>query len=89
MRRIEDGVIDKALKGIRRRKVVTVSDTADLLQASSRTARRMLGHWNAYRSYNENGRYYVLPEVARFDPDGLWRYRNIDATDKSQHSCGA
>jgi len=77
MRRTEDRVIDKALKVIRRRKVVTVSDTADLLQASLRTARRLLGQWNAYRSYNENGRYYVLPQVARFDGDGLWRYRTI------------
>ena len=77
MRRIEDRVIDKALKVIRRRKVVTVSDTADLLQASLRTARRVLSQCNAYRSYNENGRYYVLPQVAHFDGDGLWRYRTI------------
>jgi hypothetical protein len=77
MRRIEDRVIDKALKAIRTRRVVTVSDTAGLLQASLRTARRMLSQWNAYRSYNQNGRYYVLPEVARFDADGLWRHREI------------
>lgn len=37
----------------------------------------MLGQCNAYRSYNQNGRYYVLPGVARFDADGLWRYRKI------------
>ncbi len=77
MRRTEDRVIDKALKVIRGRKVVTVPDTAGLLQASARTARRMLSRWNACRSYNQNGRYYVLPEVARFDADGLWRYRKI------------
>jgi len=77
MRRTEDRVIDKALEVIRTRKVVTASDTAGLLQASLRTARRMLSQWNAYRSYNQNGRYYVLPEVARFDADGLWRHRKI------------
>jgi len=54
-----------------------VSDTAGLLQASVRTARRMLGQWNAHRSYNQNGRYYVLPEVARFDADGLWHHHKI------------
>ncbi len=77
MRKTEDRVIDKALEVIRTRKVVTISDTASLLQASLRTARRMLGQYNAYRSYNQNGRYYVLPDVARFDADGLWRYREI------------
>jgi hypothetical protein len=77
MRRTEEEVIDKTLRVIRRRKVVTVSDTADLLQASVRTARRRLGQWNAHRSYNQNGRYYVLPDVARFDTDGLWHYRKI------------
>ncbi len=77
MRRTEDRVIGKALEVIRRRKVVTVSDTAGLLRASLRTARRMLGQWNAHRSYNQNGRYYVLPQVVRFDADGLWRYRKI------------
>jgi len=77
MRRTEDKVIDEALKAIRARKVVTISDTADLLKASLRTARRMLSQWNACRSYNQNGRYYALPQVARFDADGLWRYRKI------------
>lgn len=77
MKKTEDRVIDKALKVMRRRKVVTVSDTADLLQASLRTARRVLSQCNAHRSYNENGRYYVLSEVARFDEDGLWHYRKI------------
>lgn len=77
MKRTEDNVIARALKVIRTRKVVTVPDTADLLDVSVRTARRRLRQWNAHRSYNRNGRYYVLPEVARFDSDGLWRYRKI------------
>jgi hypothetical protein len=77
MRKTEDKVIDKALEVIRRRKVVTVSDTASLLHTSSRTARRILSQWSTYRSYNQNGRYYVLPETARFDADGLWRYRKM------------
>lgn len=77
MRKTEDRVIDEAHQVVRTRKVVTVSDTAGLLEASLRTARRMLSQWKAYRSYNQNGRYYVLAEVARFDADGLWRYRKI------------
>ena len=74
MRKTEDGVLGTALKVIGRRKVVTVLDTSALLQTSPRTARRMLAQWNAHRSYNRNGRYYVLPEVVRFDADGLWRH---------------
>jgi hypothetical protein len=77
MRKTEDKVLDRARKAVRTRKVVTVPDAAALLQASPRTARRTLAAWKACRSYNGNGGYYALPEVACFDADGLWRHRGI------------
>jgi hypothetical protein len=39
------------------------------------TARRRLKAWRAYTSYNRNGRYYTLPEIAQFDDMGLWRHQ--------------
>jgi hypothetical protein len=39
------------------------------------TARRRLKAWRAYTSYNRNGRYYTLPEIAQFDDIGLWRHQ--------------
>ncbi len=69
--------VDKTLKIFRRRKVLTVSDLASLMQCSLITVRRKLKQWNAYTSYNQNGRYYVLPDVPQFNVNGLWRYRDI------------
>ncbi len=68
--------IDKeALGAFRAKKIATVDEIAAFLGASLPTARRRLKAWGAYRSYNHNGRFYVLPAVARFDDNGLWQYR--------------
>jgi hypothetical protein len=69
--------VNTTLKTFRRRKVLTVSDLASLIQCSLITVRRKLKQWNTYTSYNQNGRYYVLPDVPQFDSNGLWRYRDI------------
>lgn len=74
---IQDRTINKALKTLRARKVLTIEELATLLQRSLPTARRRLKAWNTLTSYNKNGRYYVLPDVPRFDSYGLWRYRDI------------
>jgi hypothetical protein len=47
------------------------------LSCSAATARRRLATWGAYTSYNQNGRYYTLPEIADFDDNGLWRYQGV------------
>jgi len=31
----------------------------------------------AYTSYNQNGKYYTLPQVPQFNQHGLWRYKNV------------
>jgi len=40
-------------------------------------ARLKLKQWRTYTSYNQNGRYYALPAVPRFDENGLWHYEKI------------
>ena len=67
----------QALRTFRARRVCTIDELAALLACSVPTARRRLKQWNAHTSYNKNGRYYALPDVVRFDADGLWRYRGI------------
>ena len=69
--------VNKTQKIFRRRKVLTVSDLASLMQCSLITVRRKLKQWGTYTSYNQNGRYYVLPDVPQFDSSGLWCYRDI------------
>lgn len=59
------------------KKIMTLSDIKGLLGCSTRTVQRRLRYWQAYTSYNENGRYYTLGFIARFDQDGLWHYKNV------------
>ena len=65
----------KGLKFLRLKKVVTLAELALHLRCSSRTAQRRLADWRAINSYNRNGGCYALPDIPRFDANGLWRYR--------------
>jgi hypothetical protein len=64
-----------AIKSFKKEKITTVVQLADWLSCSVVTARRRLKSWNAYTSYNLNGRYYTLPGITRFNDIGLWRYQ--------------
>jgi hypothetical protein len=61
----------------RRRKILTLNETARLIGRTVHTARRRLKVWKTYHSYNQNGRYYTLPAVPEFDANGLWRWRGV------------
>jgi len=52
---------------------VTLAALAGQLRCSPRTVRRRLADWQAINSYNRNGSYYTLPEIAQFDANGLWQ----------------
>jgi hypothetical protein len=77
MKRSPSAVSGKGPKAFRRRKVMTLSEVAELVQSSIHTARRRLKQWQVHTSYNQNGRYYALPDVPEFDADGLWRWRGV------------
>ena len=66
-----------ALGNFKSKVVMIVEELAKLLRCSPITARRRLKEWRAYTSYNRNGRFYVLPDIPKFDVNGLWRYRTI------------
>lgn len=65
------------LKQFKAKKVLTIEQLIYLLKCSVITVRRRLKEWKAHTSINKNGRYYVLPEIAVFDNNGLWKYRGI------------
>ena len=65
----------KGVKFFRIKKIVTLAELALHLHCSPRTAQRRIADWQAISSYNRNGRYYTLPDIAAFDANGLWRYR--------------
>ncbi len=76
MARIGSGSCDK-VKFPRIKKVVTLAELALHLHCSRRTVQRRLADWQAISSYNRNGSYYTLPDIPKFDANGLWRYRGV------------
>ncbi|MBA7619028.1 hypothetical protein ES703_26360 [subsurface metagenome] len=68
---------NKALRIFHRSRTMTVIQLADLLECSAPTVRNRLKSWGALTSYNKNGRYYALPNVATFDKNGLWKYKGV------------
>lgn len=65
------------LKSFKKKKVMTIDELTKRMHCSIPTVRRRLKQWHTYTSYNKNGSYYVLKESAKFDQNGLWRYRDI------------
>jgi hypothetical protein len=65
------------LRSWRQKKVLTLADLVQGLQASVRTVRRRLKSWQALASFNFNSRFYTLPQVPQFDAHGLWFYHDI------------
>lgn len=66
---------NKAIQSFKNKKITTVNQLAGWLSCSVVAARRRLKSWKTITSYNLNGRYYTLPEVARFNELGLWQYQ--------------
>jgi len=62
---------------LRIKKVVTLAELALHLNCSRRTVQRRLADWQAISSYNRNGSYYTLPDIPKFDANGLWQYRGV------------
>lgn len=60
----------------RTKKVMTMHELCQLVKQTPRTVQRRLKSWGAISSYNKNGRYYVLPDIPKFDKYGIWRYQN-------------
>jgi hypothetical protein len=69
--------LNRALKQFRAKKVLSLDELVRLLSRSRRTAQRQLKEWGTYTSYNQNGRYYVLPDIPTFDEYGLWKFKDV------------
>jgi len=74
---IDTKKLDFVRATVKRKKIIMLNELVTLLGCSSRTTQVKLKLWKAYTSYNQNGKYYTLPEIPRFDVNGLWRYKNI------------
>lgn len=77
MSAIDTRKLENVRATVKRKKIFMLHELVSLLDCSSRTAQAKLKLWKAYTSYNQNGRYYTLPEIPYFDGNGLWRYKGI------------
>lgn len=77
MRKISQDKIKEAQLVLTRQKVFTFDQLLGILGCSVRSGRSKIKQWQALTSYNQNGRYYTMPSVPRFDSHGLWQYKGI------------
>lgn len=68
---------DAALSIFRKKKILTIEKLSELLHCSNITSRRRLKQWQAFTSYNQNNRYYTLPNIPVFNKMGLWNYQGV------------
>jgi hypothetical protein len=61
----------------KKEKLLVFDKLVNEMRCSGITVRRRLKKWNAITSYNKNGRYYTLPQIAKFDGNGLWCYQKV------------
>ena len=77
MGRLDREKIKAVWHRLEKAKIFNIGELVSLLTCSIPSARLKLKQWQAYTSYNQNGRYYTLPQIPRFDDHGLWRYKNV------------
>ncbi len=77
MTKLREGRLGSVFSVLEDMKVFTLERLVSSLSCSIPTARLKLKQWGAYTSYNQNGRYYTMSTVPRFDNNGLWHYEDI------------
>lgn len=77
MTRLDQDTIKAAWRHLEKIKIFSIGELASVLTCSIPNARLKLKLWQAYTSYNQNGKYYTLPQVPQFNQHGLWRYKDV------------
>jgi hypothetical protein len=77
MSKFSKGKFNSVFKFFENIKIFTLEQLVASLSCSIPTARLRLKQWQAYTSYNQNGRYYAMAGVPRFDENGLWHYKQV------------
>jgi hypothetical protein len=65
------------VEALKKKKILTLKELCEIAKRSPMTVWRILNPLGYHTSFNFNARYYTLSEIARFDPDGLWFYRDV------------
>jgi len=77
MTRLNQDAIKAAYRYFEKLKVFSIGELSSVLTCSISNARLKIKQWRAYTSYNQNGKYYTLPQIPQFDQYGLWRYKDV------------
>lgn len=77
MVRLNQDAIKAAYRYFEKRKVFNIGELSSILTCSIPNARLKIKQWQAYTSYNQNGKYYTLPQIPKFDQYGLWKYKDV------------
>lgn len=77
MTRLDQDKIKTAKLHLEKIKVFEIGELAYFLKCSIPNARLKIKQWQAYTSYNKNGKYYALPKVPKFNQNGLWKYNDV------------
>jgi len=77
MTKLNDAKLKRVSRFLESIKVFTLNQMVASLSCSIPTARLKLKQWQAYTSYNQNGRYYAMAAIPRFDDNGLWHYKTV------------
>jgi len=75
--RLNQDTIKVAWQYLEEIKIFSIGELASVLTCSVPNARLKLKKWQAHTSYNQNGKYYTLPQVPQFNQHGLWRYKDV------------
>lgn len=75
MPKISPEILQSTQITLKKEKVFTLKRLVSLLGCSSRAAQSKLQQWRTYTSYNQNSRYYAMPDIPQFDAHGLWHYK--------------
>lgn len=59
-----------------------LAELAQALQCAPVSARRLLAKTGYFRSFTHNGKWYTLPGVPEFNPEGIWRHQSIGFSEK-------
>lgn len=77
MGKLNEEKIGSAFRFLEKIKVFTLDRVVSLLCCSTPNTRLKLKQWKAHTSFNQNGRYYTMPTVPRFDSNGLWFHEDV------------
>ena len=75
MPRMSPKTINSVRVLLKKKKVFDFPTLLSFLNCSIRSGRLKLTQWQAHTSYNKSGQYYALPDVPRFDENGLWWFK--------------